>query len=378
MIDAHKNIPFSGLHLECSAFLNKLSLENFRNFEDKKLTFDNNQILILGRNGSGKTSILEAISLLCQGRGLRGSKFIEQIKEDASQAIVNYDITSFKGSIILEMLLNKNSSKRKIYFNEKSITSGELSNLASTIWLTPQQNRLFSESQQIRRKFFDRIVYNFSIEHAKLINKFEYYQRQRLNIITHPNYDEIWAEIIEEKLSKLAVQVCEARYMVLNKLNEIITSLNTDFPKLECFLDSEIDTIYKNILDEEDLKNIFKDKYKFYRKQDTDSHKTHFGVLKSDFSAIHLGKNIKANLCSTGEQQSCIVTLLIAQTKLYIQRFEKKPILLLDELFVHLDQQNKYLLSNYLFYLNVQTFVTSTELNLCEDFAKNGAQIINL
>lgn len=357
-----------------NSFLKKLKLSNFRNFSKFEADFSSNQILITGRNGSGKTSILESISLLFPGRGLRGSKFCEIISQDSQESNCYYETNSYIGDYNIAIELNKNNSKRSIKLNDSAISAKELNNLLMTFWIIPQQNILFNESQNVRRKFFDRLTFIFNPNHASQINKYEYYQRERIKIITEYAYDKSWVDIIEQKLAILAKEISDDRHNLLNKLNDTIEKIDTTFPKLSCALVSEIDNIYyhsNNFID--DIKLIFKKN----RNEDSNSHKTSFGVLKTDFRANFLSKNKDLSICSTGEQHAGLIAIKIAITEKFMNEKNKKPILLLDELFVHLDERNKEYLSHYLNKNNIQTFVTTTEKELCKDFAKN-AQIISL
>lgn len=359
-----------------NCFIENLTLTNFRNFHQTTIPFNSNYILIIGKNGSGKTSLLEAISLLFAGKGLRGSKFHEIISDTENLAQLDFNLRSYKGKLNLQISLEKDKSKRNIKLNGEKIPPKELRELAMPFWLTPQLNILFNEGQSTRRKYFDKITYIFNEEHASNLNKYEYYQRERLKIISEYNYDQEWASIIETKLKDLAYEICRARHNTKNLLNDKIEKFETNFPKIQINLNSEIDNIYIN-KNEEAFKEKVQNLFLRYRQQDAKAHKTFFGALKTEFSALYLKKNKNVAICSTGEQQASLITITIIVCELYIKKFSKKPILLLDELFVHLDEKNKEYLIDFLKNNEIQTFVTSTEAELCSKFSEM-AEIVNL
>ncbi|MDX1916807.1 MAG: AAA family ATPase [Rickettsiaceae bacterium] len=355
-------------------FINKINLINFRNFGFKEVVFNEHRILITGPNGSGKTSILEAISLLSPGRGLRGEKQENFILSNQNYSEVTYQINSYLGNVEIKDRIESNSAAKHIYMNDKKIRSSELLKFVNIFWLTPQQNITFQESSSYRRKFFDRIVYSFFHFHATEINSYEHLQKSRLQALISNEADNKWLDIIETQMSKLAQNICLRRWEILNKLNEIISNI-TSITKVSLKLNSEID----NLAEKQRLDDFYLNIIELFRKNrelDKKSHKTNFGPMKTDFRAHHIDKNMDISLCSTGEQQSCLISILIGHTQLFNNYTDKMPILLLDELFVHLDEKNKHILSNFISNKNMQIFVTSTEKELCSDFFKHSVEII--
>ncbi|MDX2049879.1 MAG: DNA replication and repair protein RecF [Rickettsiaceae bacterium] len=359
-----------------NSYLKKILLENFRNFTSKSFEFEGNKILITGPNGSGKTSILEAISLLSAGRGLRSEKPTNLIHHKANYLKVSYDLESFIGNIIVSIILNEHKTKKNILLNDKSIFSNELARLTNIFWLTPQQNNLFCESSSERRKFFDRIVFSFEENHAVLILKYEHYQKERIKLLQELRPDEHWLDILEDKLAKTALEISKIRHQILGLLNNIFDKMNIGLPRIVARLCSKMDEIYE--LSKESSDNfieLFKKSIRSSRAIDSSQHKTNFGALKTDFMVKNEEKKLDANFCSTGEQQSCMILILIAHTELFVQVKQKQPILLLDELFVHLDDHNKSILSGFLNARTMQTFVSTTEPELCSDFYSHSSVI---
>ena len=354
--------------------IKNLKIENFRNFYSKEFVFESNKILISGPNGSGKTSVLEAISLMSAGKGIKGSKFSEQITFESQEWFLKFHLESYIGNVIIEQNHSDARSKRNLFLNSRTITATELNKLTTIFWPTPQLNGLFQESQSIRRKYYDRIVYAFFHEHASNIHKYEHYQTERLKILMMDYYDKNWVDVIENKLTELAIKISNSRIAVKNLVQNSIDNMDGMFPKITIFLEGDLEKIIEQDVNPTEK---IKEKYKNSRIEDTRAHRNHFGALKTDFFVHHNTKNIIAKSCSTGEQQACMITLLLGQTRAFLDNERKKPILLLDELFVHLDYNNRVYLTEYISEQQIQTIVTTTESHLCSEFASN-AYIIEL
>lgn len=359
--------------LNCN--IEKIKLTDFRNITSKELNFEGSQILITGQNGAGKTSILEAISLLSPGRGIRSEKPNYLNRIGTSSYMIQYHLNSYLGNVIIDQFSDPTSGKKVISMNARTISQNELTNMCNIFWLTPQQNKLFQEGASDRRKFYDRIVYSFFPEHASHLTQYETNQRERFKLLLEGTYDPSWVDIIEQKMSSLALTITKNRLEVASKLNKLIQVLDTDFPKIHIKIKGDLELVYEK--NPEEAEDIFQGFFKKYREDDARTHRSHFGALKSDFMPIYLPKNIDASYCSTGEQQSSLITIIIAHTELFLREAQKKPILLLDELFVHLDEKNKQLLSSFLKAKEIQTFVTSTEKELCSDYYKD-ANVIEI
>ncbi len=352
-------------------YLRDITLVNFRNFLFKHIDFHGNKILITGPNGSGKTSILEAISLLSPGKGLRSAKNENLINSGAMQTELQFGINSYIGDIRIDESISKDGNRKHIEMNAKKIKSTELINFTNIFWLTPQQNTIFQESLSNRRKFFDRIVYSFIPEHADNINKYEYYQKERMNLLLANIMNESWISIIEQKMSHLAIEICSARMKILSNLNALINN-SKSLLKITLSLRSKIDDI---LLKTTNCLEAIQDALKNTRILDKNSHKSNFGPMKSDFSAMLVEKNMNIQFCSTGEQQSALIAILISHTELFADLVARRPILLLDELFVHLDEHTKNILSQFISEQDSQVFVTSTEKELCANFYEHSCEI---
>lgn len=357
-----------------SLYLKQIQLENYRNFNQFDLTINNNPVALVGKNGSGKTNILEAISQLFPGKGIRAAKFDEVCRYGEQYWHINTALNSKLGTADLSIQY-KHLSKRLNIFNGSKIPSNELSRLLSIIWLTPQMDNIFCDSVSDRRRFFDRIVYNFDLEHAANLNKYDYYITERLRMLTSGSFDANWIKVLDRKLAEIAVLIAIARVNTLIKLQKTIDSLRTDFPQAVLGINGDVEMAVlnnkDNIVDYVEYE-LFKN-----RSKDQLTCKTNFGTHRSDFFVVHKKHNKPAKFGSTGEQKAMLVSIALAQLHTIIQEQMIKPIVLLDEVFVHLDDKRKACLSEFIIFSNIQAWVTSTDIRGIEKFTTS-AELIKL
>jgi recombinational DNA repair ATPase RecF len=213
-------------------------------------------------------------------------------------------------------------------------------------------------------------------------------------MVVNSNYHQINNNLaldnIELDISKFAKSIIEAKCNFIANITDQIKIRNSDFPEFKIkiqniFNDKNFDKSHSqsefiSSYSDEDLK-LFEEEYpkllKLYRLQDSKSKRTNFGVHRIDWEVIHGDKNISAKFCSTGEQKSLLISLLLAQMEAITHIYQASPILILDELFVHLDQKHSSLLSQFIIKNNIQSFISAISLNNLDDLIKD-AQIIDL
>jgi DNA replication and repair protein RecF len=351
-------------------YLKKLTLENYRNFDHFEITASNNPIIIIGENGSGKTNILEAISILFPGRGIRGALFNNICKSGAEQWSASAIIEGKIGLAEIYSNFKTNATKRVLEFNGAKIQANELGKLSSMIWLTPQMEGLFLDSASVRRRFLDRIVYNFEPSHATKVSEYEYYVQERKKVLEQSVTDENWLKIVESKIADVSLVIGNNRINAIEQMQNMIYELPSEFPKAILSIDGGVEA--QILSDNSDVAEFIKNQLYTNRLRDKVSERTNFGVHRSDFVIVHQEKNQLAKLCSTGEQKAMLISIMLAQINVCIKITECTPIVLLDELFVHLDDRRKNCLIDCLISKKVQTWVSSTDLNGIEKLAKIG------
>lgn len=360
----------------------RLTLSDFRNYRNLRIEANIAPIIITGENGSGKTNILEAISFLTPGRGLRSAKLAD-IKRILPP---EEEILNINGgwSVAAEILKNneeyligtgtqknfredteedeiKNFERRIVKINQQKITQqSELGKYVSAIWVTPQMDRLFLGGTQPRRNFLDRLVYAFDLEHAKRTANFEHLYRQWFQILKTGHADEHWLQSVETDMASLGVAIAAARRELIARLNTFIEHEPDDiFPDVRLELDGTIekmlDTLPAVRVEQFYIELLAKQRRNVLYNDYVD------GVNRTDFKVYFKKKNMPAELCSTGEQKALLVSIILAQTKCQILDKGFAPILLLDEVTTHLDDKKRNALLLKIAGLHLQAWITSTE-----------------
>ena len=359
-----------------------LKVTNYRNFSSYKLSFSSNLIALIGSNGIGKTNLLEAISLLSPGRGIRSNKLTD---------LENYNSTYNNGwSVKIDFNYNNQqqynfiTSKdhtiagRNIIINDNKITNQQsLTKYLNIIFLTPLYDSIFIDSKSVRRKFFDRITYNLFPDHLENLHKYEYYIKERMAILAYQkNINQKWLDQIEDKIATIISKITISRVQTVKYLNAELAKLADNYPKSFIFFTAEYEELYIKEQCEDTIAQHAKKIFFQNRMIDQEKRITNSGAHKTDFKALLTNKNIEAQYCSTGEQKSLLISLTLAQARMLKKYNNKTPILLLDEVFSHLDHNNAYNLLTEINNLEIQSFMTGTNDNIFAKMPK--MEIINL
>jgi len=326
--------------------------------------------VLFGNNGAGKTNILEGISLLSKGRGIRNSSYSNLVKNDQvnfnikSSININnveYDIDIFtetrENKLRKNIKINNDSSKEAVHLLNSSL---------SFLIFIPEMERLFLSSPNSRRNFIDRLIYSKNNSYNTLINKYQKYLTERSKILQHDTYDNDWINEIENEISTLGIKIYEQRKEQLNILNKYIDALNIDneypfsirlnikdnFYDLNC----DIFKYSSNLKESRELDKIFGG--------------AKFGPHKSDIIAS-INNEFNASQLSTGQQKTVVLMILLAQCNYLINDQQKKPIILFDEICSHLDENNRKILLDMINQLDLQFFLTGTEKNLFSFISTN-------
>jgi DNA replication and repair protein RecF len=335
--------------------IKNLAISNFRNFDFFEISASNSAInLIVGPNGSGKTSILEAISLIAPGKGLRNVDFSDIVKYGSDywyiKSIIETDLGSFNISA------NHHKKGKNIYLDDARISHVELKKILSIIFLTPQMNYVFSTIVE-RRKLLDRLVYYFDLEHSSRTHRYEYYLKERMKLLESGFFDQNWMEIIEKKIAEAMIEIATARIKILQLFESVIAKMDTAFPKPIFEIKAYVENNLENQSLVEDIKSILHQN----RSGDLSTKRTNFGTHRSDFIIKFEKKDIRAEFCSTGEQKALLTSIILAKTLATIEVFGKTPVILLDEATTHLDATRQDELISFLTDLKCQIWISATE-----------------
>ncbi|MDB9761557.1 DNA replication/repair protein RecF [Alphaproteobacteria bacterium] len=353
-----------------------LKLSNFRNHQSYKVDFPNCPIAFIGKNGVGKTNILEAISLMQPGRGLRSVSLDNIAYKNCGNFAIHINLIKNMEKYGIGSSLDLNYSKsRKVKIDGKFISPLGLTNYLGIISITPLMDKIFIEGSSNRRKFIDKITWIFYSSHAKNIRSYEKLIRERNSLFKDNIIDRNWFETIEKQIVEYGSKIIVDRLKVIKLLNNEIN--NNNFPKADMVLKGELECKFNSLADLDSFKEYFLKTLFDTRSKDAFRCVTSIGPHRSELEVSYKEKAILASLCSTGEQKSLLISIILAVAKSYKNYCNLSPILLLDEVFAHLDSSKKESLSKEIKSLNVQAFMTGTEESDFMTFNKN-SYIINL
>ncbi len=360
--------------------LRKINISQFRCYEAARLDLTESPqgdiVVLTGPNGAGKTNILEAISLLIPGKGLRGADILDMKNRAAGPQdlwAVAAEIETTDGEIARigtgldrETKRPDGSAVRKRIVRidgENAKSQSALSSRISVIWLTPQMDRLFLEGASARRKFLDRLVAATTPEHGTSLNRYDKAMRERLKILQGGRADPAWLDALERQMSSHAVAIAAARRALAERLQSHAAALGTKaplFPQpllgLDGWTENEIGT-----RPAVDIEDELKRKLAAAREQDRAAGRTHEGIHRGDLVVFHAAKDMPAAQSSTGEQKALLVSIILAHA--LMMRAEKGfvPIILLDEVAAHLDAARREQLFSVLRALQGQVWLTGTD-----------------
>jgi DNA replication and repair protein RecF len=339
--------------------ITKIVLNNYRSYKEFELSQLPKFIILAGQNGVGKTNLLESISLLTPGKGLRGAA-ADQVQHNQNNNPWTIYSEFADGNHISASTCSK--TRRKIIrLNASNLRShSEILEVLRVIWLTPQMEDVISESNTQKRKFIDRLTYNFFPAHAALIINYEKLMRSRLKLLKGNVFDDIWLSQLELQMANLSKDISQNRLRCIELLSESLSTFVTAFLKPTLSLNGFIE----QNLTLPNLPQVIAAKLKEARFKDSRAQRTTFGCHKSEIVFTHPSKNINSNLCSTGEQKAMLISLTLAQVKKIKSLFNGNIILLLDDIFSHLDDRRKKELIDEIEQLDVQCWISTTEQSI--------------
>tara|TARA_B100000212_G_scaffold322367_1_gene281663 strand:- start:594 stop:1757 length:1164 start_codon:yes stop_codon:yes gene_type:complete len=344
-----------------------LKLKNFRSYDNLDCTFKGCPVVLSGPNGSGKTNILESLSLLSPGRGLRRAPF-EQFRNFKGPAEwgINAKVLSNNSSYKISTGISAGRIKgREVRINDKKVfASKALPEIISISWLTPSMDQIFVESSSSRRKFLDNMCSSLFKNHSILKKNYEKLMRERNVLLQENKFNIDWLDTLETQMSEDGVSIGLNRLSLISGINKKLDNdRNSVWPKAFLKIEGIIeDKLLSN--DVELVKNFFRESLFNNRKKDFFSGRTTFGIHKSDLLVSDRNKGIYANQCSTGEQKSLLIGLILTHLNFVADKSNRYPILLLDEVVAHLDQLRRAALFEQIIETKAQVFMTGTELDL--------------
>jgi DNA replication and repair protein RecF len=365
------------------AALLSLTLTDFRSYERATLRPEGASVYLFGANGAGKTNLLEAISLLSPGKGLRGSSLVEvgrrlpgeatgrawavAAETEAPQTDLGDDQPVRLGTGV-ELA---GAARRIVRIERETVPPGRLADHLRPIWLTPAQDRLFLEAAGERRKFFDRLVFAGEPDHARHANAYDKAQRERMRLLTDAAEsgqpaDAIWLTALEARLGQAGALMAGARARTLQALQaEIDSRGDRPFPRARLALTGEWEKLALEGVETAEIEVRLAAALAAARPRDGAAGRALTGPHRGDLAIHHVDKDRPAAECSTGEQKALILNLVLAQAaRLSRAKDAPNPILLLDEVAAHLDLKRRAALADEITALGLQAFLTGTDESL--------------
>lgn len=355
-----------------SVFIDRLKLTNFRNHTSTSISVNCRHVVIYGENGAGKTNLLEALSFLSPGRGMRRSAYDQICRigiEDGWTVFCKIQGPNGETSIGTGLQLTNSGleNQRKTQINgSPAKTSDDLLEYSRILWLTPTMDGLFTGPASDRRRFLDRMVLAIDPAHGKRVNAYEKSIRSRNKLLSEPNPDTIWLDANEVQIAEHGVAIACARHEMVALLSRSIienNDPNSPFPDAVVSLQGSLEDALHDI-SASDLEGEYLSRLRGSRAIDAKAGRTLEGPHRSDLIVWHRPKSMAAAQCSTGEQKALLIGLTLAHARLVGEMAGLTPILLLDEIAAHLDEGRRAALYKILDELGCQAWMTGTERSL--------------
>lgn len=341
----------------------KLTLSNFRNYSALSLQLRPGAVILTGQNGAGKTNLLEAISFLSPGRGLRRAKLDEVGQLGAADGFaIHAELEGPFGDCRIGTGTFGATENRRVRINgEPAKNSESLLEWLRVIWVTPAMDSLFTGPAAERRRFLDRMVLALDPAHARRTVDYEKSMRARNRLFADDIRNDTWFEAIEVQMAETGVAIAAARTEMVRLLTAMFERLPAGpFPKAELALSGFIETALGSSA-AVDVEEEFRVRLRVERPRDRAAGRTLEGPHLADLLVRHKPKDMPAANCSTGEQKALLLGLVLAHARLTAELSWSAPILLLDEIAAHFDADRRVALFDILEELNCQAFMTGTE-----------------
>jgi len=357
----------------------RLTLTRFRCYGSLRLLCDERPVVLAGPNGAGKTNLLEALSFLAPGRGLRRAKPEDLPQRDRPPSEAGgwavaatlmtpegpVDIGTGRGSEPAAAANDRaGTAPRSVRINgAPARRQAALAEVVGMIWLTPEMDRLFVDSASARRRFLDRVIYGFDADHAGRVAAYENAMRQRLRLLRAGPRDPSWLTALEARMAEQGVAIAAARREIVGRLDRACGRGLGPFPRAGL----GVDGLVEGWLDEMPAlaaEERLGERLAGARAGDGESGRTSAGPHLSDLVVRYLPKDVPAALASTGEQKALLIAIVLATARLVAEARGAAPLLLMDEVAAHLDAARRTALFDEIVSLGCQAWLTGTDAAL--------------
>ncbi|WP_334175966.1 DNA replication/repair protein RecF [Pseudoxanthobacter sp.] len=355
-----------------AVFLTRLGLTDFRNHAALSLTLDSRAVVLVGENGAGKTNLLEAVSLLSPGRGLRRAT-LEALARIGGPG--NWSLAARLETPDGEVRIGTGTDvpppgetvrSRRVRIDGTEQRSAEvLGDYLAVLWLTPAMDGLFTGAPGDRRRFLDRLVLAIDSGHGRRVSAYERALAQRNRLLDDPAADRAWLDAVEIEIAELGTAVAAARRELVGCLAELAPEADDLFPRAELALEGEIEALMDG-MSAVQAEDAFRARLRDGRARERAAGRTLTGPHRSDLAVTHSAKGMPAARASTGEQKALLIGIVLAHARLVSRLTRRTPLLLLDEVAAHLDPRRRAGLFRRLAGLGTQAWMTGTDAALFE------------
>lgn len=370
--------PLAATQLAVGARLavRRLQLTDFRNYKTLRLTPEASSVVLTGPNGAGKTNLLEALSLLVPGRGLRRAKIAALARQGAAERVWAVAVGVQTPDGVSEIGIGRDPKaveggrdRRLLRINGRDPKNqAALGDVLHATWLTPEMDRLFLDGTSARRRFLDRLSFGFDPTHATRLADYTRAMRERSRLLLEGVTDPGWLDALEETMAETGVAIAETRRIYVRHLGAAVTQATGPFPGV----DLTVNGLLEDCLATDAAPTVtehYRTMLAALRGRDADVGLATEGPHRSDLVVRHLTKGMAASNCSTGEQKALLIAILLADARLQCTVRKTPPLLLLDEVAAHLDATRRQALFEAIEALGAQAWMTGTEASLFQPLA---------
>lgn len=341
-----------------------MALTDFRNY--RRAVWEPQSLISVlhGPNGSGKTNLLEALSLLAPGRGLHNAPSHQLCRIGTQQWGVVASLKSREQHFRLATGIQPSRNNRRLFLLDGELVQkhSDISERCACVWLTPSMDRLFNDHAAQRRRFFDRLVAALIPDHAHQLVAHGHSLTSRNRILATQPQQSVWLDSLEASISRHAVAITAARLATVERLEASFLTVE-GFPRVELFLRCQVADKLRSspALHVEDW---LKDVLKCSREEDRAKAMTSIGVHRTDWTLFNATTRHDVSLCSSGQQKIMLLSLILSHAHCVQEAWGEAPLILLDDPFVHLDERHRAALMKALQTLNTTSVVTGTDSQL--------------
>src|ERR1700733_12394029 len=351
--------------------VSRLAVTDFRNYRTARLDLDTGPVVLTGPNGAGKTNLLEAVSFLSPGRGLRHARLGDIERRRESEEVetggwaVAATIETGRGPVRIGTGIDPAGTERRVVKIDGEAARGQaaLGEVIGLTWLTPQMDRLFIEGPSARRRFLDRLVLGLDPAHAARVAAYEHAMRERSRLLRDGPIDPTWLDALDEVMAAQGVAVAAARRDAVERLDDACAAAAGPFPRARLSLAGTVEAWldeFPALAAEDRFRAALRDS----RAADALAGGATVGPHRSDLAVTHAEKGVPAEGLSTGEQKALLISIVLAHARLQRQTRGEPPLLLLDEVAAHLDAARRNALFATLLDLESQVWLTGTDAAL--------------